>query len=94
MKFIKFTYYNTKWSSDLKTFLVCSNAKEVFVNVKFIATISPKPIQGHANPGEVDLYYVKTAIPNGRGINGVDYSSYYVTEETYHTLISQLEIAS
>ena len=92
MKLIKFAHYDTQWSSDWKDLLIQSEAKEVLVNLEFIVTVSPKPVTGHYGRKPINLHYVKTAIPNGRGINGVDYSSYYVTTETYEKIIENVEV--
>jgi len=93
MKLITLTYHDTKFTDDWKKLLIRGDAKRLLVNVELIASISPTPVEGSLG-GDVtkNLYYVKTAIPNGRGLNGIDYSSYYVTEETYQKLVKNIEI--
>ena len=93
MKLIALTFYDTQFTADWKQLLIRSGAKRLLVNIELIASVSPTPIEARDEVyGVKNLHYVKTMIPNGRGINGVDYSGYYVTEETYATLIDNLEI--
>ena len=93
MKLITLTYHDTKFTDDWKKLLICGDAKRLLVNVEYITSISPTPIVGHlGGDATKNLFYVKTAIPTGRGINGVDYSGYYVTEATYTALTASLEI--
>lgn len=93
MKLIALTFYDTQWTADWKQLLIRSDAKRLLVNIELIASVSPKPIEARDTVyGIKNLHYVKTMIPNGRGINGVDYSGYYVTEETYATLTDNIEI--
>lgn len=92
MKLIKITHYDTQWSSDYKDLMIHSEAKEFFINLEFITTVSPRPVVGHSGRDCINLHYVKTSIPNGRGLNGVDYSSYYVTDETYQKIIENVEV--
>lgn len=92
MKLIKFTHYDTQWTADWKALMIRSEAKEVLVNLEFIVTVSPNPVVACDGSTRVNLHYVKTAIPNGRGINGVEYSSYYVTDETYQKIIENVEV--
>ena len=70
MKLIKFTHYDTQWTADWKALMIRSEAKEVLVNLEFIVTVSPNPVVACDGSTRVNLHYVKTAIPNGRGING------------------------
>ena len=93
MKLIALTFYDTQFTTDWKQLLIRSDAKRLLVNIELIASVSPMPLEGR-DPihGDKKLHYVKTMIPNGRGINGVDYSGYYVTEETYAMLTDNLEI--
>ena len=41
----------------------------------------------------VALHNVTTDIACGRGINGVDFNSYFITSESYERLVSAIEIA-
>ena len=93
MKLIALTYHDTQFTDGWKKLLIRGDAKQLLVNVELIASISPTPIEGNLG-GDVtkNLHYVKTMIPTGRGINGVDYSSYYVTEESYQKLVKNIEI--
>ena len=92
MKLIALTCVDTRWTDDCKELLIKSTEKRIFINVDHIASISAEPV--HAKEGYMvrDLYYVKTTIPVGRGINGVDYRGYYVTQATYLELTTKLEI--
>lgn len=92
MKLIELTCVGTHWSANCKELLIESTEKHILINVDYIASISSEPV--HAKEGCTirDLYYVKTTIPVSLGINGVDYRSYYVTEATYLTLTTKLEI--
>ena len=92
MKLIALTCVDACWTNDCKELLIKSTEKRIFINVDHIASISAEPI--HAKEGYMvrDLYYVKTTIPVSRGINGVDYRGYYVTDSTYLTLTTKLEM--
>ena len=92
MKLIKLACYDTQWTADCKDLMIRSEVKEFLVNLELITTVSPRPVVGHSGRDCINLHYVKTSIPNGRGINGVDYSSYYVTEETYQKIIENVEV--
>ena len=93
MKLIALTYHDTQFTADWKQLLIRSGEKRVLVNVEFIASISPTPIEARDTVyGITNLFYVKTAIPTGRGLNGVDYAGYYVTEATYLNLTAKLEV--
>lgn len=92
MTLIKLTYNNVQWTTDWKKLQIRSEPKSTFINVDCIASISSEPTLGFDGDKSVNLYYVKTFIPNGRGLNGVDYSSYYVDEKTYKLLVKKLDI--
>lgn len=93
MKLIALTFHDTQFTSDWKQLLIRGPAKRLLVNIELIASVSPKPLEGRDEGyGIKNLHYVKTMIPNGRGINGVDYLGYYVTEETYQKIIENVEV--
>ena len=90
-KFVKIEFYNTVWSDDWKTLKVISEAKRSLVKLDCIVTISPTPLHAQCLNNKIDLYYVKTNIASGRGINGVDYAGYYVTEDSCKKLMTLVE---
>lgn len=91
-KFVKIDFYNTEWSDDWKTLKVISAVKCSLVKLDCIVTISPNPVHAQCLNNKIDLYYVKTNIASGRGINGIDYAGYYVTEDSYKKLIARVEV--
>lgn len=91
-KFVKIEFYNIEWSDDWKTLKVTSEAKCSLVKLDCIVTISPTPVHAQCLNNKIDLYYVKTNIASGRGINGIDYAGYYVTEDSCKKLMTLVEV--
>ena len=96
MKMIRLNYCKTHWTDDYKQLIIDEKDKSILVNIDLIAAVSPDEVRGYEtdSSGRIfirHLYYVRTAVPVGRGLNGVDYLSYYVTEETYKKIIENIE---
>ena len=95
MKMIKIDYYNTRWSDSLNTprLDITSQKKTLLINMDLIASVSPDSVRAISESSKpIKLHYLNTQIAYGRGINGVDYNSYYVTEETYKRIIKNIEL--
>lgn len=97
MKMIKLTYCKTHWTDDDSRMLIIDEKnKTVLVNLENIATVSPEPVVGRefGSNGTVlaDLHFVRTSVGVGCGLNGVDFISFYITEEAYQNLVKNIEV--
>ena len=95
MKMIKIDCYDTRWSDSLSAprLDITSQKKTLLINMDLIASVNPNSVRAISESSKfIKLHYLNTQIAYGRGINGVDYHSYYVTEETYKRIIQNIEL--
>ena len=93
MKMIQVTYRKAHRTEDWKQQLIIDDDKEqtVLINIDLIASVSPDAVVGRATDRNgtklIDLHYLRTTIPYNNGMSGIDYCTYWVTEDTYKKLI-------
>ena len=99
MKMIEIIMYrNTKWSETKDYYgnytltITSPDKRKLLINMEFIASISPTPIVAHEGEKTHNVYFINTQIAYGRGINGIDYRGYYITEESYKNLMKNIEV--
>ena len=98
MKMIEITYCSTKWSDTCRNgkydLLIIEENRKRLINIDCIVSMSSTPVivEKSGSFEKRELYYVGTNIAYGRGINGVDYESYYVTPDTYERLLNVIEV--
>ena len=103
-KFIKINYHSIMWKDGVRVayktnggastlILSLGSIKSISEPVEFGLFESQDAAKGRGTPTErIKLRLVATDIAYGRGINGVDYEGYWVTEETFERLVSAIEV--
>lgn len=94
MKMIQVTYHKAHRTEDWKQLIIDDDKEQmVLMNIDHIATVSPNAVKGLATDKNgttlVDLHYLRTTIPYNNGTGGIDYCTYWVTEDTYKKLIME-----
>lgn len=91
MKMVQITYRKAHRTEDWNQLVIDSKEQTVLMNIDHIATVSSNAETGRATDRNgttlVDLHYLRTTIPYNNGTSGIDYCTYWVTEDTYKKLI-------
>lgn len=91
MKLIKLTWYDIQWTADWKKLNIKSEPKHTYLNIDLLGSVSAEPTAAYKGDATENLYFIRTLVARGCGINGVDYNSYYVTEETYKRIMTLID---
>jgi len=104
-KFVTLNYYPSFYST-VNTTMCYGNGDinkpfTITLNIDSITSVADKPCALHTfksyedrNSGTwsyMDVHQLETNAGVGRGINGVDFRFYYITDESYHKLIAVLD---
>jgi len=93
MKMIQVNFRKAHWTEDRMQLIIDDKEETVFMNIDLIADVSPNAVPGRAIDKSgttlVDLHYLRTTIPYNNGMGGIDYCTYWVTEDTYKKLIME-----
>ena len=93
MKMIQVNFRKAHWTEDRMQLIIDDKEETVLMNIDLIADVSPNAVPGQAIDKSgttlVDLHYLRTTIPYNNGMGGIDYCTYWVTEDTYKKLIME-----
>lgn len=96
-KMVKIEYFPTEWD-DRTIWLDKSETlidPETIVQVEGIVTNTIEAKDGYRSYKAVKsakMAFIRTTISIGRGINGVDFKGFWVTDKTYKKLMGLFEI--
>jgi hypothetical protein len=96
-KMVKIEFYPTEWE-DRTHWLEKSETlidPETIVQVEGIVTNTIEAKDGYRSYKAVKsakMAFIRTTISIGRGINGVDFKGFWVTDKTYKKLMGLFEI--
>ena len=101
---VRIEFYRTGWDGNNTKFFLDEGDKpsSCLIDVDAIQAIDDVPttneVYNHDSRYSSDkhvptkMYFVRTSIGVGRGINGVDFKSFWVTEDTYKKLLTMVEV--
>ena len=93
MKMVQITDRKAHRTEDWNQLVIDGKEQTVLMNIDHIATVSSDAETGRATDRNgttlVDLHYLRTTIPYNNGTSGIDYCTYWVTEDTYKKLIME-----